>query len=476
MRRTLLSLAVLGCTFSTLPALAQRRQTSLPGPPTVDRRVELLSIVARMADFKEYNDSSNRAYIKAIHAHFDPYRSHPVIGLAKVIRDSFGVGYDAVMAMAVHLSQPPNLQPLLPFTDSIPNPRWGSMAKHFADELRAFYAEAHCAEFFQQMQPMYDSALGRYKAIFDRLDVNWYQRFYGRAPKTTFHVVLGMGNGGGNYGPRVVFPGAREDAYAIEGVDSVDASGNPFFEEDWFLPTLVHEFNHSFVNYLSDLHRQALAGAGEVLFDSTKTIMARQAYTNWQTMENEALVRAAVVRYLMDHTDGGQPPMAELGVQVNRRGFFWLRDLVALLGRYETERTTFPTLESFMPEIVRFYDTLAPDITSYQRRLSDSSIHVVRMGPFQSGDTNVAPGIREISFTFDQPFFEGHFQFGPSRKGAPQYEFVGVSYSPDHKTIVLKVNLKPNTLYEMYTGGSFYISQEGFPAKRFDFTFRTGAQ
>ena len=42
MRRILLYLAVLGCTFSTLPALTQRMQTPLAGAPTVDRRVELL--------------------------------------------------------------------------------------------------------------------------------------------------------------------------------------------------------------------------------------------------------------------------------------------------------------------------------------------------------------------------------------------------------------------------------------------------
>jgi hypothetical protein len=476
MKKVLFICAALGCIFSILPARAQRTAAPLLDPPTVDRRVELLSIVARMAGFQEYSDSSNREYVKAIHAHFDPYLNHPVIRLAKVIRDSLGVGFDAVMAMAVHLSEPPGIEPLLPFTDSIPDRRWGPMRKQFVDELRAFFVDARCGEFFDRMQPVYDAALSRYRRIFDKLDVNWYKRFYGRTPKTTFHVVLGMGNGGGNFGPRVVYPGGREDVYAIEGVDSVDASGTPVFPEDWYLPTLVHEFNHSFVNYLSDLNRQALEGAGKVLFDSVKPVMARQAYASWQTMENEALVRAAVVRYLMEHPDGGQPPMAELGVQVNRRGFFWLRGLVALLGRYESERATFPTLESFMPEIVRFYDTLAPDIAVYERRLSDSSIRVVRMGPFQSGDTGVAPGIREISFTFDRPFFEGHFQLGPSRKGAPAYEFVGVSYSPDHKTIVLKLNLKPSTLYEMYTGGAFYISEDGYSAKRFEFSFRTAAR
>ncbi|HXB32606.1 MAG TPA: DUF4932 domain-containing protein [Puia sp.] len=476
MKQALFFLAVFGCLVSTYSAPAQRTPTPLLGPPIVDQRVELLAIVARLAGFKEYSDTSNRVYIKAIHRHFDPYLNHPVIRLAKVVRDSLGLGYDAVMAMAVHLSQPPALQPLLPFTDSIPDRRWGSMAAPFADLLRAFFADANCAEFFGQVQPLYDAALGRYRTIFDKLDLNWYKRFYGRTPTTTFHVVLGMGDGGGNFGPRVVYPGGREDVYAIEGVDSVDASGIPVFPEDWYLPTLVHEFNHSFVNYLSDLNLRALEGAGRVLFDSVKTVMARQAYASWQTVENEALVRAAVVRYLMEHPDGGQPPMEELGVQVNRRGFFWLRSLVTLLGRYESERTTFPTLESFMPEIVHFYDTLAPDIAAYQRRLSDSSIRVVRMGPFQPGDTDVVPGIREISFTFDRPFFEGHFQLGPSRKGAPGYEFVGASYSPDHKTILLKLNLKPNTFYEMYTGGSFFISMDGYPAKRFEFRFRTGAQ
>ena len=302
-----------------------------------------------------------------------------------MIRDSFGVGYDAVMAMAVHLSHSsPNLQPLLPFTDSIPNPH-GSMAKHFADELRAFYAEAHCAEFFEQVRPMYDSALGRYKTIFDRLDVNWYQRFYGGLRKRPFMWCWVWGMVEVTMDREWYFPEQGRTPNAIEGVDSVDASGNPFFKRGLVPPTGARVQPLLCQLPIRSAPAGAGGGGGSIVRQREDDHGAAGRTPNWQTMENEALVRAAVVRYLMDHTDGGQPPMMELGVQVNRRGFFWLRDLVALLGRYETERTTFPTLESFMPEIVRFYDTLVPDIASYQRRLSDSSIRVVRMGPFQWG-------------------------------------------------------------------------------------------
>jgi hypothetical protein len=91
--------------------------------PVIDERVELLSIVARMAGFQEYNDSSLMPYVKAIHQHFDRYQQHPVILLARQIRDSMGLGFDGVMSMAVHLSPPPAFAPVVAFGVSVPDRR-----------------------------------------------------------------------------------------------------------------------------------------------------------------------------------------------------------------------------------------------------------------------------------------------------------------------------------------------------------------
>lgn len=463
-----LLLLTLGLT-SALLAHAQLQK------PTVDRRVELMAIVARLAEFREYNDSSYLAYVTAIHDHFDAFRDHPAVKMARFIRDSIGVGYSDVMDLAIHLKQ--DLTPDIPFTDEVPG-RWG---KHWADTmavlLRQFYKDSKADAFFREMEPVYDRCVKGYQAIFDRLDAGWYQKYYGVAPHTRFHVVLGVGNGGGNYGPKVVYPDGREDAYAIEGVYTMDSTRQPVFPRGEYLPILIHEFNHSFVNYLSDRNRAALRNAGDRLFDTVQQVMMAQAYTGWQVMENEALVRASVVRYLGDHPADGIPPGVQITDEVAFHGFAWMRELVDLLGAYEADRKRYPTLESFMPEIIRFYDTLnvATVRTRAAKYLQDSSIQVVRIAPFQPGDTAVPSTLHDISFTFSEPVIVGRLQFGPYGKDGAYPTFKGASYSPDHRTLILHVDMKPHTKYVMYAGGRLFRSDPGgFPAKVYPLTFTTG--
>ena len=40
-----------------------------------------------------------------------------------------GLGFDGVMSIAVHLSAPPALAPVVPFSDGVPDKRWGLFAK-----------------------------------------------------------------------------------------------------------------------------------------------------------------------------------------------------------------------------------------------------------------------------------------------------------------------------------------------------------
>ena len=456
----------------------------VPGlePPVVDERVELLSIVARMAGFQEYNDSSFMPYVKAIHQHFDPYRQHPVILLARQLRDSMGLGFDGVMSMAVHLSPPPALAPVVAFNDTVPDKRWGPFKDRFVGLLKQFYIDAHCAEFFAAQRPLYDSALLRYMAIYHLLDVGWYQRFYGLPPRSTFHVVLGVGNGGGNYGPKVVHANGKEDVFAIEGVWDVDSSGLPRFPLDSYLPTLIHEFNHSFVNYLTLTHLAAFRVAGATIYDSVQKAMRAQAYAEWPTMLNEALVRAAVVRYLMAHPGDGQSPQVETAMQI-KRGFWWMRELVGLLGDYEADRRDYPMLEAFIPKLVQFYDTAVEDMAAYRarvnQRLLDSSIVVRAVGPFQPGDTTVSASLTEIAFTFGRPIVPGRWSFGPTKamglEHYPKLLTPAVRYSDDGRTIFLHVALKPNTVYQIYMTGSWFMSTDGYPARNYTLNFKTAS-
>src|SRR5436853_7195050 len=92
--------------------------------PKVDPRVELLSIVFRLAGNSEYNMSPLKTYTADIDSYFSPYKEHPAVVLARKLASERDVGFDAVMGMSIRLSSPPAIKALVAFTDDVPAPRF----------------------------------------------------------------------------------------------------------------------------------------------------------------------------------------------------------------------------------------------------------------------------------------------------------------------------------------------------------------
>ncbi len=327
--------------------------------PTVDKRTELLSIVFRLAGNFEYNDDVYRSYVSDIHGHFDKFKDHPLIAFATEMRDKNGVSFDAVQAMAIHLEQPPSLNPLVPFSSKVPERRWGQEnALKFAGLLKQFYSDAKCEDFFNAQEGVYKTAKERFMPVYKALEVTWYKQYYGEQPEGSLNIIIGLGLGGGNYGPKVVYPNGSEALYAIMGTWSIDSNNKPSYTVENCLPTLIHEFNHSYVNSLIKKHEEAFEGAGTKLFGLVKAGMGSQHYTSWQTMMNESLVRASVIRYLLKHNPDGKEARSQL-ISDFGRGFFWMKGLVETLGVYEKNRDQYPTLESYLPVLAEFYNGVA---------------------------------------------------------------------------------------------------------------------
>lgn len=143
------------------------------------------------------------------------------------------------------------------------------------------------------------------------------------------------------------------------GVWLTDEAGLPRFDES-IAPFIVHEFAHSYVNHVVEKHRQELGEAGEQVYQAVAEPLRKQAYFTWKTMIDESLVRVAVVRYLAAHK-GPDAATAEIEAQV-KLSFLWMAELSALLAQYEASRERYPTLASFLPEVVSYYRGLAPRI------------------------------------------------------------------------------------------------------------------
>jgi uncharacterized protein DUF4932 len=446
--------------------------------PHVDPRVELLSIVFRLAGNSEYSMSPLKTYTVDIDTYFAPYKEHPAVALARKLAAERDVGFDAVMVLAVHLSPAPALNPLVAFTDDVPDARFGkNNAILFAQRLADFYRDTHFEKFLAAHQSLYDLATERFRVVISDLDLNWYKSFYGDLRMGQYDLILGMNNGGGNYGPRVVWTDGHEQFFSIIGCWSQDDSGNPTYSPD-YLPTIIHEFNHSFVNPAFAKHKSEFASASQV-FERVADKMRAQAYGNSDTMVIESLVRAAVIEYL--NSKGHESSEIQRKIRDEQLiGFVWVDELYELLHRYSAQRTRYPTFESFMPVVAQFYRSLAPRISEKVASFSQRCVHVSGVLPFQNHSQDVEPGIKELVITFDKaldpqagPKHHGYsISFGPD--GSEHFPISGTpEFLPGNQSIKLPVVLKPDWSYSFVLTPLAFASQDGYPLESYTVAFKT---
>jgi hypothetical protein len=352
--------------FLFICAKSFSQQSNFLDKPKVDERVELLSIVFRLADAQEYNSKQFKLYTDKIEKHFKKYKNHELIKFVKQIREEDGIGFDAVMKMAVHLGSAPNFKPLVKVTDSIPDVRWGkNNSEKFIKLLQAFYQDANCHKFFKNNVELYAEVSKTFIPVFENIDLNWYKSFYGNEPKEKFVIVNGLGNGGGNYGSAIVFKNGKREVYAIMGTWSVDSLGMAKFSLKDYFPLLLHEFNHSFVNDLINKNITKFENSGEKIYAVVGKQMQNQAYGDYKTMMSEALVRAAVIKYMKDHNFKKEEIDKEIQDQLNN-GFLWINELENELEKYSNQREIYPTLESYIPNIISAYEDYANNILDYK--------------------------------------------------------------------------------------------------------------
>jgi hypothetical protein len=330
----------------------------------VDPRIELVSLIFYLAGNPEYGGGRVASYKQDAEKHFKPYDDHAVVKLARTLRNTRGVCFDAPMSMAVYLSDAEKLQERVPFD---PRPdgldgRWPlDGLRQFLGEGRKFAKESRFPEFLASHRPLYETIEARMKALLEKeAHLEWYDEFFGVRPQAAFLVVPSMLNGPSCYGAHCRLPHGKMEFYCILGVWQTDDQGLPVFSRG-MLSTVVHEFCHSYANPIIDRNKAALQAAGEKIFPHVAAGLKRQAYGNWQTMMYESLVRACTIRHIRRYQ--GVVVAWTATQQEKSRQFVWMDGLVDLLGEYEAQRDRYPTLDKFAPRIVEFFNKYADSLT-----------------------------------------------------------------------------------------------------------------
>jgi len=447
-------------TFTVIALFSQNQIVQ----PKVDERTELLSIIFRLAEAKEYMNDNVPSYAKEIDEYFTPFKEHEAIRFAKQTRSEQGVSYDAVMSIAVALEITDSIRFRPNFSTSSIDQRWGLVsATKFIQLLNQFYFDSNFKGFFVEHSTLYQIAEDRFSVALKDVDFNWFERFYGIKSNGNFNLILSIPNGGGNYGPKVIFNDGKEELYAIIGSCSADSLGQPSYSNR-VSSAIIHEFNHSFCNPLIDANYPAMQLITNNIYNLVKEKLSRQAYGEAKTMNYEILVRACVIRYYQRNEMNEKLLKSQIAIEMSN-GFIWIDKLVDLLAIYEKNRDKYPTLKEYMPEIIKLENSLSPTQLLIDFEAKCPKIVSISI---PTNSENVDPGITEITLTFDRPMSIYNNGVSYGNKGKDYFP----NFNRDTKAKwnietkkewTISVELKPDMTYSLSFPAHFFVGENGSP-------------
>lgn len=319
----------------------------------VDRRIELFSILFRLAGAEEYTQAQPTPYLAAVERHFAAHRSHPAVAASRRVREEAGIGFDAPISLAVFLDdQLRPIRPLQPWPPGL-DERWQKVdLDAYLDQVRRFASDTGSAAFFAGQEEYFARVEGRFRTLLAEGDpVAWFDQLFGARASARFQLVPGLLTGGANYGPHIERADRRLELYSIVSLEDVDGGGLPR-PSRFTVELIVHEMAHSYVNPLVDRHAAALEPAMARIFALVAEDMRKQAYGSWRIMGYESLVRAVTQLYVRRRY--GDEAADRLAREDESVSFYWTAELAGELARPRRG-----SLESEMPRVVAFFERLA---------------------------------------------------------------------------------------------------------------------
>lgn len=325
----------------------------------VDPTVELICTIHRLAETHQYTRNDFSRYIRDVNDHFGSFLEHPAIKLTIKQNKENRINGSAPMALAVYLKNPPELisrNTLSPLPIDLDS-RWSENTMfEFIKAAKEFSLDSKFMNFFNSHQNIYNQSTNNlYHVLKDEDLITWFQNYFGYKPEK-FTIIIGMQTGYGNYGLSITHPDNTIEYISILGASANFWEKTPRFDEHWIIPTIVHEFSHSYINPLINENYAKLEVASEIIYRKNPP----NDYFKSKIMLYEYLVRACVIRYFVSKNDFAT---IKRRIEIDRKdGFPAVEGLIELLERYEANRLEYATLSDFMPEIEHYFNEYAKSL------------------------------------------------------------------------------------------------------------------
>ncbi|GBU08710.1 hypothetical protein AwDysgo_20410 [Bacteroidales bacterium] len=416
----------------------------------VEKSSELVSIVFRLAEAKEYVNNNLVDYINDVDQHFSAYKDHPLISYTKEFRERYQVGYGSVAFLSrviIVRDGKVALDPKIDIINNVVDESWSEEAvQEFVYLLSDFYTKANFESFFSKHESLYTQTEMRLDKVLSKIDTAWFGAFFGDPFGDPF-VVINLCNGVSNYGLTISNKDNSTSYGAIIGCTSPDSLGVPVFDSTRIIPLLVHEFCHHFSNPLVAENAEILQPIAEKIFPFVEDKLRPKAYGHPDAIMPESFVRMCANAYFEQFPIN----MAEHIIKNDElSGFIWMRNKMRFLKNFTNNRSLYPTLRYFVPQITAYMNSVADNMEMELQEYALKTPRVIAI--FPEVNSEVESTIKEIRIDFSQAMWTSSGIMGSEDEDRLAPDFTGEmdSWSEDRKTLILRVNLDKGKRYGFY--------------------------
>ena len=432
----------------------------------VDERIELVSIAFRLAGAMEYVNDRVPEYMAEIDSCFAPYTDHELFTFIRKAREEYNFAYSIPAKSAlmldlsggrVRISRDWEIEKEFDSADDLYC--WTEdLFREYVDLLDDFYRESGFHEFFLSHKDFYTTTVERNTDIPSRVDMSWFERFYGE-PAVGVDLYMGLCNGNSNYSIFDVMHRKDWDgrlAIVIGATDGGD--GIPVMLEQHFV-AIIHEIAHYYTNPLTDMYYPQMEDSMKAIFPHIKEAMAGIGYGHVETVAGEWINELFTLAYLKACFESGR---CLFSYQYNvahdeESGYIWMGRAMGFMENFLADRTLYPTVKEFMPQIVAFTNELPEKWDTIAAEFENRHPYVTDIYP--AGGV-IPEGVSIVRIRFSEPMLEG-IQGLMRIEGYEMLPFdFKASCWEDERTFVIKLGpLEPGMTYGVgLNKGMFYDS------------------
>ncbi|MGM0396102.1 MAG: DUF4932 domain-containing protein [Bacillota bacterium] len=310
----------------------------------VSPMVEATYLAIEMADngndFTNYPD--NTPYIEAGKERFKDFQDHEFVKMlsSMMIR---GYTYDAIPSSIYHFNENFKLRNDIELNEITMKRSSGQEnLKKLMVYLKAFRMDSDFDSYFMENKEQYIKMMDKGHHIVNSYNVEEVvEDFYGKPIQNSIITVTPHAKNA--YGVSIDLKTGSLEVLPTLGV---------YDDHEIFINVLVHEISHTYVNPLTAQQGEVLEET-EVLYGPIKKEMSNQAYTTWETIVNEHIVRANTAIMLRDIL--GEVAYENALAKDRERGFKYIDEIVESITYYTENRDNYPTFEDYHPEIMKVF-------------------------------------------------------------------------------------------------------------------------